>query len=609
MNYKRRVFGLGLLLFIPSLLIACGGGGQDGSSNGSGDKSNQDENKEKVDLVLFVGEDNMLGKQEKGSGDYNIDIPAGQAFEFKKANNALVALGHDNGEDLQVAKKSSGYSLVPKFVEEYIKKTSRKVIAVHVAGEDLKISDFAPNTQMYGDIADKLDACLETIDPNYAVENSFYVMLQGESDNAIASEAEYSIDTYKSSFNKFHKALMRGYDFDFGALICTGAEAGKELLGVARVNQAKYAISKDASDVILASNCSYKYFLGTENVIAGDEDYHYNTNGLKAVATEAATNIANYLGASETLKKVDPATYMAVPNKPTNLNIGEALDLEAGQSVDIEFSYEVNQGLFGVAENDVNELLCNSFVLSSSSNNIINIVGNTITAVGSGEATITATYYADSSVAATRAANVVANDEQHTMSANLLINFEGGAVSDYTKKREISFVGAGNPTIAEGYYNYTGSDVGTYHLSKELTISTEGGHKEFRIEWKGKLDEKADSCVLVSGPEFKIEVNKTDGFVVTYGTTRISYNDVAITKGKTFDPASVLEENTWSFRSRPHSTNPEQYGYYFALYRGNSFVVNDKMNGTFTITDILGDGVAPIFNGSIDYISITDADD
>ena len=141
--------------------------------------------------------------------------------------------------------------------------------------------------------------------------------------------------------------------------------------------------------------------INTENVIAGDEDYHYNTNGLKAVATEAATNIANYLGASETLKKVDPATYMAVPNKPTNLNIGEALDLEAGQSVDIEFSYEVNQGLFGVAENDVNELLCDSFVLSSSSNNIINIVGNTITAVGSGEATITATYYADSSVAAT----------------------------------------------------------------------------------------------------------------------------------------------------------------------------------------------------------------
>ena len=288
------------------------GSGSD-SSSGGGSEDDTDEGKEEVDVILFTGQSNMVGRE---TSRYTVDIPEGYAYEYKYLTDGLTELKNPVGETFGQAEVSSGSSIVPQFCADYVEATGRKVIAVHVARGGQEIAKFMQGQTLYNNIVDKYSACLEYLETSgeYSVGHTFYVMFQGESDSLNTSTGKTtSKEQYISNYMNFHDGLQQEFDFEFGAIIYTGRNTNESLAGVKTVNAAQKALAEAESDIIVCDKEPADWYRLHLEYMRSD-NVHLNAEGLKRVGSESCKNILNYMGLGESGKKgVDPVTYLEEP--------------------------------------------------------------------------------------------------------------------------------------------------------------------------------------------------------------------------------------------------------------------------------------------------------
>lgn len=261
-----------------------------------------------VDVVLFTGQSNMVGRE---TSRYSVDIPSGQAYEFKYLTNSLTGVQNPVGETFGEVEVSSGSSVVPQFCADYVAATGRKIVAVHVARGGRAISSFDPRGgTVYPDVEKKYSACVSYLEesPNFTLGRRFYVMYQGESDTTVGTE----ISTYKSRYTRFHNRMTDTLGMEFGALISNGRNTTDNREGILRIQQAKAELAAEADDLILADLSAYNWYILGDRSHIRDDLVHLNADGLRAVASEACKNIVNYLGygPDPALAGVDPVTYL-----------------------------------------------------------------------------------------------------------------------------------------------------------------------------------------------------------------------------------------------------------------------------------------------------------
>ena len=271
-----------------------------------------------VDAVLFTGQSNMVGRE---TSRYSVDIPAGQAYEFKYLTQTLTEVKNPVGETFGEVEVSSGSSIVPKFCADYVAATGRKIVAVHVARGGRAISFFDPRGgTVYPNIIEKYSACIAYLEenPNFTVGRRFYLMYQGESDTSNGA----SESVYKSRYNRFHNGLVSELGMEFGALIANGRNTTENREGILRIQKAKADLAAEKDDLIYADLSAYNWYVQGVRDFIRDDLVHLNAAGLQAVASEACKNIVNFmgLGSDPSLAGVDPVTYLkeAEPPAPAN---------------------------------------------------------------------------------------------------------------------------------------------------------------------------------------------------------------------------------------------------------------------------------------------------
>lgn len=263
-----------------------------------------------VDVVLFTGQSNMVGRE---TARYSVEIPEGQAYEYKHLTGSLTDVKNPVGETFGEVEVSSGSSIVPKFCADYVA-AERKIVAVHVARGGRSISYFdSRNGLIYRDILEKYGGCIEYLEnnPNFTVGRRFYVIYQGETD----TNNGMSADSYKSRFSRFHNGMKSNLGIEFGALISSGRNSDPVAHdGIRMIQRVKEELAAEQDDVILADVSAYNWYIRGEQAYIRSDLIHLNAEGLQIVAAESCKNILNYLGlgSDPSLAGVDPATYLAV---------------------------------------------------------------------------------------------------------------------------------------------------------------------------------------------------------------------------------------------------------------------------------------------------------
>lgn len=293
-----------------------------------------------VDVVLFTGQSNMVGRE---TSRYSVEIPEGQAYEFKYLTTSLDAVKNPVGETFGEVEISSGSSLVPQFCADYVA-SGRKIVAVHVARGGRSITYFdSRGGAIYQNILQKYGACIEYLEenPNFTVGRRFYVMYQGESD----TNHGMSGDGYKTRYNRFHNGMITNLGMEFGAMIANGRNSDPlEHEGIVTIQQTKTELALEKDDLIMADVSPYNWYITGMLTYIRSDLIHLNAEGLKIVGSEACKNILNYMGLGDpALAGVDPVTYLEVAedtaqNPPEGDAEGRSWDFSDGSIAGATFN-------------------------------------------------------------------------------------------------------------------------------------------------------------------------------------------------------------------------------------------------------------------------------
>ena len=327
------------------------------------------ENSGVVDIILFTGQSNMVGRDTQ---KYEQAIPEGMAYEYLMNSDELVEVKNPVGENIggttsnPTVEVSSGSSIVPAFVAKYVQETGRKVIVVHAARGAQAISYFVPGTKIYNVLLEKYTKAVSYVEKNtaYDIGKKFYVMFQGESDASVSGPPDVTVKNYKTDYLKFHNGVKEELGLEFGSMILTSKNTHDVPSGVLLINQAQTALAEEKDDIIVASTCATGFYDYNFDEYYLKDTVHYNAAGLQAIANEAATSVANYLGYGEADKKgVDPITYLkdCYPTYTLTLTGATFADGSTEKKVKVgALSRDILKGVVATGENADKEI--NSFI-------------------------------------------------------------------------------------------------------------------------------------------------------------------------------------------------------------------------------------------------------
>ena len=251
-----------------------------------------------MDIIIFGGQSNMCGETEAvpGSNDCVENV-----YEYRYEGNKLQPLQHPVGEDLFSGKlegsdKQRG-SLVPSFCREYVKRTNREVVAVHVACGATTITEWMKGTSRHHCMQRKIKAALETVKEQYTIDHIYFVWLQGESDALIQNSEElylerliYHKNVLKEEIGIEKFAIIKVGYFAVNAGWVEGDPTEKKLWDEAIMNAQERAVEQDKDFVMLTRICpnlSLKKEYINPNVSG-----HYTNEGLDIIGAEAGKALA-----------------------------------------------------------------------------------------------------------------------------------------------------------------------------------------------------------------------------------------------------------------------------------------------------------------------------
>ena len=302
-----------------------------------------------IDLALFWGQSNMVGragkqaieKNKKNSlknidsdivnnyvsySKVNVSMKKGVAYEYKALSNSLVDISsnpdyfgenitYSNGELVSYKSgnivslcRSSGTNMIPYFAKTYYEKTKDNLVIVHAANGGKAIRFFLPDSDsnrlldggtklyIYEAMIAKYKNAESYLNANgYLIKNRFYVVYQGEAD----TNSTYSINYY-NNFQRTHNYLMKTLNLDFGAIVYSagviGSSSTKDKM-IDNVHAAQAKLVSDNSDIILGTSFVYdQYKKKNETIFCPnseiDNRIHVNSAGLSQVGKNVAINVA-----------------------------------------------------------------------------------------------------------------------------------------------------------------------------------------------------------------------------------------------------------------------------------------------------------------------------
>ena len=253
-----------------------------------------------VDLVLFMGQSNMVGNG--GTASEAPVVPAGHGYAFKSisAETGIYPLAEPFGAgeaNSAIGSTSTRGSMVSAFANAYYDNTGVPIVGVFAAQGNTGIDFWLPGGDAFEEVVNRYRDAKYWLESNgYTVRNDFMVWCQGETDG----ENKMPKDTYKEKlFSMVDELLAEGLDACFVVRI-----------GHNTTNTAKY------DDIILAQTEICREYdeivlVCTETVTFIDEglmyDYvHYSQAGYNKAGSLAGENAAYFVMTGKQPTMADP---------------------------------------------------------------------------------------------------------------------------------------------------------------------------------------------------------------------------------------------------------------------------------------------------------------
>ena len=301
----------------------------------------------KIDERLYNTSDNTYDDDLLKNYNYifgvNYTIPKSTAYEYKYNSNSFADL-YNNGKYLKnfgetiVAtennatsfKTSFGTNIIPYFAKTYTQETGHKLAIVHTAIGGKQIECFLPTTDkyyscdrkryMYEMMYKKYQAALRKLKRNgYTVENTFYLVIQGEANTNNGKNNGY--ENYYSHYMRLHNYLKKNFGLKFGAIVYTAykpstSKDSKKCVLIDGMHNAQANLIKKNKDIILASDFAYRRYTENYANAFGLGQHTYTENGKKVIVKD---NSAHYT--SLTLSKIGIDSALRISKLIKNPNM------------------------------------------------------------------------------------------------------------------------------------------------------------------------------------------------------------------------------------------------------------------------------------------------
>lgn len=247
------------------------------------------------DIIIFGGQSNMQGQTEINPADMPVQNAKEYLLELDSFTDLQNPVGEDIGELLLASHLGSG-SLVPYFVEEYIKNTDRNVVAAHVAKGATFMRQWLKGTpeggERYNKTIEKINgAKAKVLAAGDEIGKVIYVWLQGESD-AIAKTTK---EEYQTMLTKFKNDIKADVGIDaFGIIevgyfsyIYGGNNSYDEAIQAAQVH-----LCETDEDFVYLTDMAKELSLNPE-YLNPQAPGHFNNKGMKAIGRYAGRAAAD----------------------------------------------------------------------------------------------------------------------------------------------------------------------------------------------------------------------------------------------------------------------------------------------------------------------------
>ncbi|MBE5752053.1 MAG: sialate O-acetylesterase [Clostridiales bacterium] len=255
-----------------------------------------------MDVIVFSGQSNMQGQTE---GLPTVNPVVDGALEYRYLTDSLEPLSHPvgedillNGQELLLGAHNGGGALVPYFCDEYVKRTQKAVVAIHVAKGATKIEEWLPSTERFKAMLQKISSGIKKISEQSLIENVYFIWLQGESDAVAATTSQ----TYKKSFLAIKSALKSAFGIQKFGIIKVGYFASQvswmkrgthaERLSMDEaIMQAQEELVEKDDDIVMLTRICTKYSLCKDKLNPNAEG-HYNNATMEELGRAAAKGLA-----------------------------------------------------------------------------------------------------------------------------------------------------------------------------------------------------------------------------------------------------------------------------------------------------------------------------
>lgn len=271
-----------------------------------------------VDIVIFAGQSNMVGKDNSGRNTISSITNSGFEMRFNSKQQAVGIKYLSNSTDLKT-------SLIPAFANAYYNNTGVPIIAVQTAVSGSKISSWQKNGKNYKNAIAKMKSTISYVEShpeNFNLRNIYFVWYQGESDTPNL--------TYENNLQKlFQNTKEAGVDQNF--LIRIGhlyhaTDTSNDNLEKQKFNrytnmiklQTEFTRKNDLA--ILVSTKAALLSLEKNPSVAADgslnqisdmmiDQVHFSQMALNIIGSEAGKNAASYVntGTPPMIKDVEYA--------------------------------------------------------------------------------------------------------------------------------------------------------------------------------------------------------------------------------------------------------------------------------------------------------------
>lgn len=323
-----------------------------------------------VDIILFAGQSNMCGRATLEDcttpKDIIMQTPIEKGFSFNNgANDTPTAIVEPIS-----ANNSTGYGLIPSFINSYYETTGRRVCSAYMSQGGVMLNKFLPYTinengeqvntptTYYNSMVKNIEDAKEKLIKNgFRVGHIFLAWCQGEADavyygssNSYANVVEQGLteddaktDYYVDTFSKLLTSLKADANVEKAFIIRIGNKRSQDTLLQPIIN-AQSKLCKTNKDCVLVSTvlAGAKTFIEEDGSIRDlmRDDSHYVPEGYLRCGIESGVNAGIYVNSN-------------FKTKPILLEYNNIYLEIKGLSANIEYSRKVDKYLYDPCRIDI----------------------------------------------------------------------------------------------------------------------------------------------------------------------------------------------------------------------------------------------------------------